>query len=257
MDDTGQNEKRYLGGSGGSISDVLKYIETMRADAQLHSEQCKKRPCERCDRWLCKYCSEPVDGAKTCDACEPVAQREALLSVTLSSIPPRYRWASGGWSPTLRARTGVTQERFASLLRNTRGNAVFVGASGAGKTSLAVALLCAWVAASPSERRGSVFVDASHLSRSRSRERLGSGESLDVRIARDCHLLLVDDLGCEQNDRDGALTDIVYWRSNYMRPTWFTSGIARNKNELIEKVGARYDGGFARRMLDGTVIDVA
>jgi DNA replication protein DnaC len=128
-----------------------------------------------------------------------------------------------------------------------------MGPTGAGKTSLAVAMLDAWVRLVPRKRKGSLFVEAAWLARSRARHKLGDGESPLVAQALSAPLLLLDDLGQEREDRDGCITDVVYGRSNADLPTWVTCGLATKDQTLeafTEALSRRYDGGFVRRIIE-------
>lgn len=238
--------------SGGAwVKGLIPDILAAQADAEAHASTCTDRPCERCDRFVCR-CGADVDGGKQCATCADATALTHALGLTRASIPPRFRWtidvapdllASRVKAPRALVDRGLDAPPSQSLL--------FTGQTGAGKTSLAVAMLDAWVRVDPYRRRGSLFVEASWLSRARARHRLGQGEAQLVADAIEAPLLLLDDLGQEREDRDGCITDVVYGRSNLDLPTWVTCGLANGDlSAFADHLSRRYDGGFVRRILE-------
>jgi len=232
-----------------SMPDLL----AKRAEAEAHEATCTDRPCARCERYVCG-CGAPAEGAKQCNLC---AMREVLakdIGLTRKSVPARFQWALDASVDLLATR--VQGDRAAlsrGILAPPSAGLLFMGPSGSGKTSLAVAMLGAWVKSDTGRRRGSVFVEASVLSRARARFRLGAGEAPLVEQCLSAPLLLLDDLGQEREDRDGCITDVVYGRSNADLPTWVTCGLTTQDQTLeafAAKLSARYDGGFVRRMIE-------
>jgi hypothetical protein len=237
-----------------TLGPTLRRVAEQQAAAEEHARTCTDRPCERCERYVCRSCPAPVDGSRECRACADAADRERYLRPTHQSIPPRFKWAIG-------ARPELVMERVrgsAELVRRglaspPASSMLLVGPTAAGKTSLAVAMLDAWVRAEPYARRGSLFVEAAWLARARARHRLGADEAPLVRDCLTAPLLLLDDLGQEREDRDGCITDVVYGRSNAELPTWVTCGLTTRDATLeafAEKLSQRYDGGFVRRLLE-------
>ncbi len=236
-----------------SLRDVLRLSAERQAEAEAHAASCTDRPCERCERFVCR-CGAPVDGSARCSACEDRARQDRWLAPTRGSIPARFKWAINAspdlvvsrvrWVPDL-VRRGLASPPSTSLL--------FMGPTAAGKTSLAVAMLDAWVRAAPYERRGSAFIEAAWLARARARHKLGDGDAPLVVDAMRAPLVLLDDLGQEREDRDGCITDVVYARANADLPTWITCGLASRDQTMeafAEALTKRYDGGFVRRVLE-------
>lgn len=236
-----------------ALGGVLERMQRMQADAEQHAATCTDRPCERCQRFVCKHCSAPVDGAKNCKACDEEATRAALLKPTRDSVPPHFRWALNATPETLRGRVQGNPDAIRRGLENPpSASLLFMGNTGAGKTSLAVAMLDAWVRLEPGKRTGARFVEAGWLSRARARHRLGEEAPL-MTSALTCPLLVLDDLGNEREDRDGCITDVIYGRSNAELPTWVTCGLALDKltvEAFAEVLAKRYDGGFVRRIIE-------
>jgi DNA replication protein DnaC len=237
-----------------TLGAVLERVQREQAAAEEHARTCTDRPCERCGRYLCRRCGAAVDGRKSCDACDLAAHHEALLEPTRTSIPPHFRWAYQVPLAQLQARVQAAPELVRRGLENPPSSGLlFLGPTGSGKTSLAVAMLDAWVRAAPGERTGALFVEATWLSRARARHRLGADEAPLVRAAMTCPLLVLDDLGSEREDRDGCITDVVWTRTNNDLPLWVTSGLASEEQTLeafAAAIARRYDGGFARRIIE-------
>lgn len=236
-----------------SLGKVLERAAKQAAEAEAHAATCTDRPCERCARFVCRRCSEPVDGAKTCKACDEADSLASLLKPTRESVPPHFRWAFDATPDALKGRVQGNPETIRRGLENPpSASLLFMGNTGAGKTSLAVAMLDAWVRLEPGKRTGARFVEAGWLSRARARHKLGEEAPL-VQSALTCPLLVLDDLGNEREDRDGCITDVIYGRSNAELPTWVTCGLALDKltvEAFAEVLAKRYDGGFVRRIIE-------
>lgn len=236
-----------------ALGGVFARMAKLQAEAEAHAAECTDRPCDRCQRFVCRRCSAAVDGAKTCRGCDAAESMEALMKPTRDSVPQHFRWAFDAADAALRGRVQGTPEMIRRGLENPPSTSLlFVGDTGAGKTSFAVAMLGAWVRLEPSKRAGARFVEAGWLARARARHRLGEEAPL-VQNALTAPLLVLDDLGSEREDRDGCITDVIYGRSNSELPTWVTCGLA-GKELTIEAFAAvlanRYDGGFVRRIIE-------
>jgi hypothetical protein len=237
----------------GDVAPAL--VARFRAEEQAaieHAAGCTARPCERCARFVCRTCETPVNGATQCRECSGAEWLAASMKPTTDSIPPRFQWAVNASHELLLSRVRGSAALLARGITSPPStNLLFTGETGAGKTSLAVAMLAAWVRAEPSARRGAVFVEASWLSRARARHKLGQGECELVETCFAAPLLLLDDLGQEREDRDGCITDVVYKRSSLDLPTWVTCGLAgADLGSFAEHLSRRYDGGFVRRILE-------
>lgn len=242
-----------------SLGGILERMKAQQADAEAHAASCTDRPCERCGRYVCRLCKQPVDGAKTCRACDEADYRTHRLKPTRDSIPSHFRWALDATPEKLRGRVQANAETIRRGLEAPPSTSLlFIGPSGTGKTSLAVAMLDVWVRLEPGKRSGARFVEAGWLARARARHRLGEEAPL-VENALQAPLLVLDDLGCEREDRDGCITDVIYGRSNADLPTWVTCGLQpeakpKDAEEALQLFAAvlakRYDGGFVRRILE-------
>lgn len=238
---------------GSVLGDVLERMKALQAEAEKHAATCTARPCERCQRYVCRECKAPVTGSDICEACWARDSLARLLRPTRESVPPHFRWAFEATVERLRGRVQSSDEMIRRGLENPPSTSLlFLGNTGAGKTSFAVAMLDAWVRQDPAKRTGARFVEAGWLARARARHRLGE-ESPLMTDALTCPLLVLDDLGNEREDRDGCINDVVYGRSNAELPTWITCGLAL-KEVTVEAFAAqlanRYDGGFVRRIIE-------
>lgn len=257
-DATGERREPAAPSDGGdwiksTLGDVFAKLADQQAAAEAHAAACTARPCVRCERYVCR-CGVPVDGVERCPACAAAAVTEGWLRPTTASIPARFRWATNPDRTELLARVKGAPDALARGLANPpSASLLFMGPTGAGKTSLAVAMLDAWVRLDPPRRTGAIFVEAAWLARARARHKLGLGEAPLVDEAMRAPLVLLDDLGQEREDRDGCITDIVYGRTNAELPTWVTCGLTTAEQTLeafAARLSQRYDGGFVRRILE-------
>ncbi len=242
------------------LADIVPAIMARQVEAEAHAAACTDRPCERCEKFVCR-CGKPVDGATECPVCTAESALKAQMRTTLASIPEDFRWALGASAATLRqlsSRTGkpcvgLDEAAIArALAAPPAQNLHFRGRVGAGKTTLAIAMLWAWVSAAPHKRRGAIYVEASELARARGGHSLGDGEAPLVARCLRAPLILLDDLGHEANDRDNAISDVVYGRARAAKPTWITTGIVADAdpNGFAAALADKYDGGFARRVVE-------
>lgn len=237
------------------LSDVAPaLVARFRAEevaAEEHARSCGVTPCERCDRHRC-CCGAVIVGSTMCPLCSAISLQSVALEPTVKSIPKRFAWAVNADRETLESRVrGPATLVLRGLTAPPSTSLLFTGPTGAGKTSLACAMLVSWVRADLSARRGALFVEASWLSRARARHKLGQGEAELVEQCLAAPLLLLDDLGQEREDRDGCITDVVYGRSSRDLPIWVTCGLPGGDLEsFAEHLSRRYDGGFVRRILE-------
>lgn len=245
-----------------ALGGVLERVARQHAEAEAHAAACTDRPCERCGRFVCARCGQPVDGRKVCEGCERADYLATLLRETRESIPRRFRqWVLGATPEEVRKRVqGPLELVRRGLEAPPSAGLLLLGGTAAGKTSLACAMLDAWVRQDPAARRRSIFVDSGKLSRARARFKLGADEAPDVVAAMRAPLLVLDDLGHETSDRDGCISDVVWHRVDEELPMWITTGLASNElpgkqpKEQLEIItralSQRYDGGFARRIVE-------
>jgi DNA replication protein DnaC len=207
------------------------------------------KPGESSEDWFRRNIGEmppPVDGTdEPADAPEQ-EQRRAALSALETTIPASYRWARFS-APELRQRVPAAALAWAEeAWRHDR--VCLMGASRAGKTSIAVAMLRCWVSHA---NRPAAFVHAYRLGVARILHPAGHGEPELVECAMRTPLVLLDDLGGERDHAHSALPDLLVERHAENRPTWITTGMTR------EQLVKRYGQGIVARVFErATVIRV-
>lgn len=193
----------------------------------------------------CLSCGVPTTGGADCfDCSEKRARIDQAIRSYHGTIPEGFRWAlqgvvNSGSSDLLRARV-ARLDRVSILAASQSRKLVLVGKSGAGKTSLAIALGRIWVRDNAKAAR---FCMAQDLASARRRSPLGK-EAPEVVEAMTARMLILDDLGTEPHEKDSAVVDTVFRRSAEDRPTWVTTWLAP------EAMAERYGEGFTRRVYE-------
>lgn len=140
---------------------------------------------------------------------------------------------------------------------NSVHNLVIMGATGAGKTSLACAYMTRALLAAEETGEGfeiakrMLFVSAFDLVRARAESRLGSGEPATLAAAKRASVLILDDVGAEPDDRDRLIADVVTSREANARRTIVTTWLTE------AQVAERYGGNVHRRMFLGARVTLA
>lgn len=192
----------------------------------------------------CKRCGEgTISPATVCEKCAEGDRRRRLIAGSLSTIPETYRWSRFD-APELASRVKVVSMIMRARSMRAQSTLVFIGASGVGKTSLAVATLRDRLEHAPDEK--AVFAPAWRLGIARARSE-DSDPGL-VRSASFCDLLVIDDLGSERNVPSNPVPDIIFERHAEGRATWVTTWMTHTD------VAARYGDGIARRIYGRAVI---
>jgi DNA replication protein DnaC len=204
-------------------------------------------------KWVtCKGCKQQVQ-MSPCWDCVKLTEEGSAESKAEErlGLPARFRWATID-SPELVARSKPTGRMgepvrvsdVAAQVRAWGGTAIaFVGPSGAGKTSLAVACI--------RDLPGALIVPAQELERARAEHRLGDGEARIVDRAIRARVLLLEDLGQGVTAQQSAIADVVNKRHDAERPTWYTTGLS------MAQIEARYGAGVRRRLTErGTAMIV-
>ena len=97
------------------------------------------------------------------------------------------------------------------------------------------------------DRDSFLYASAHELAKARSTSRLGEEPEVVERALR-CGLLVVDELGGEDERYGSAVSEIIYERHAWQRATWITTGVNS------ERLGQRYGGGIVRRISEGATI---
>jgi len=176
----------------------------------------------------------------------PRTRGKLALALLERTIPQAYRWASFD-APELSERVHAASVAIARS-SSAEPRVCLMGVSRAGKTTLGVAMLRAWVART--ERRAT-FVHAYRLGVARIQHPAGQGEPDIVETAMRAPLVLIDDLGGERDHAMNAVPDVLFERDAEGRATWVTTGLTR---EMLVK---RYGLGVVARIFErATVIHV-
>ncbi len=180
----------------------------------------------------------------TCAECQIAAairDERAALEPALESIPFDLRWATLD-SPALIGRVQVDASNspipFARTVSRS-SNVTLLGPAGAGKTSIACAILRVYLADRTidlNQRKRARFANARVMPSLRDRPELAEIERASV--------LVLDDVGGEENTATGRgmLARIISVRYEWARPTIITTAHDQNA------VRSFYGDGIARRM---------
>lgn len=245
---------------GGTLADILRATtanmarqqeahERHEAELAAHRAGCKAEECRTCERVKCYRCGAVKQGlGGLCVPCRDREKFERAKERVFASIPRRFRWAIDCNLSTLAERVKLPAERISSALAWAAGldavppSLALTGVTGAGKTSLAVALFSTWFARHRNE--GARFVEAIELGLARGRHPLGHDDPPAVLAAIAAPLLILDDLGAEAPMHADVVRQVLHARHNDDLPTWVTSGLTH------ADLGRRYDGGLARRIFE-------
>ena len=211
--------------------------------------------CPRCagSGWIFKT----VDGVEAVTRCTCDEETRAERFASRSGIPPLYANASTE-NFILPKDNPIAHRSLASVMLTVRTYArefpvvdksglMFIGETGVGKTHLAVAVLNSLI------QRGfeGVFFDyQTLLDRIRSGYDRSSG-SMDkeaYRLALDCEILLLDDLGAHRVTDwvEDTVASIITHRCNHRKPVIVTTNLPapgretnKAKDSLSDRIGAR------------------
>ncbi len=245
---------------GGTLADILRVTQANAAKQQeaherheaelaAHRASCVAEECRTCERVKCYRCGVVKQGlGGLCASCREREKFEHAKERVFASIPKRFRWAIDCNLTTLSQRVKLPPDRISAALAWAAGldavppSLALTGVTGAGKTSLAVALFATWFAKHRNE--GARFVTAIELGLARSRHPLGHDDPPAVIAAIEAPLLILDDLGAEAPMHADVMRQVLHDRHNDDLPTWVTSGLTH------AELGRRFDGGLARRIFE-------
>lgn len=214
-------------------------------------------PTVRRPHWCALCGAEAPYGETYCPPCRPKAledRKRALLADALESIPEAFAWCRLA-SPAL---ADVVPPAHLDAARSglDRSMVLLVGPKGAGKTSLAIAMLRARLDAAlapdadgdaVTRAAGARFASAFDLAYARADAQLGA-EPAALRAWKRATVLVVDDLGAEAKAHNSPVGELIHHRHAHALPTIVTTGF--NSKELTE----RYGDGIVRRLTDRALI---
>jgi DNA replication protein DnaC len=219
--------------------------------AEWEAEAAKPAPCPGCGGEstggsrpiLCASCKAAAETAKF-----EQARADRLASLARSWLrvcPARYAWADFA-APEMGDR--VKDPKAVALAQKANATtSTLVGGAGAGKTSLAAAMGRHRTMAGKSPW----WVRAVDLATARRAMKLGEGETELVRRALSADVLVLDDIGAEdQTQFSKVVAEVIHARHDDMLDTIVTTGFAE------KAIGERYGDGIARRLFEECVIQV-
>ena len=174
---------------------------------------------------------------------DPTPARTARLRRAIDllrrSLPPAYATCHLD-APELSGRVPVPAIGIGKIAYR-EDRVCLTGVARVGKTSLAVAMLRAWVEA---HGRVALFIPAHRLGVARLLHPTGRGEAELVDRAIEAPNVLLDDLGSERDVPSNPIADVIFERHAHDRPLWVTTGLTR------EALVARYGAGVVARVFE-------
>jgi hypothetical protein len=207
--------------------------------------------CRECTPSPCARCGAQATRRDGCGQCARAERWEAKARAL--HIPERFAWSSFAAEGLLASRVGAGKVAVDTARRSVdAATLVFVGPTGAGKTSLASATLRARFALDfdRRDRRSYAhrFVSAPAVAGSRATHPLGRGDAPAVVAAVAVDLLLLDDVGSEASRYSEVIAEIIHTRHDASRATWVTTGLTTSQ------IAERYSGAIERRIYEHATI---
>ena len=200
--------------------------------------------------WKCR-CGVELEFPGVCDACgEREERRRAVDRVMdrVATIPSHLRWATfESEELPLRCKAGLSQAQKAvkGLVAQKVQGVVLLGPVGAGKTSLACAMLRSLLD-TPLGFSGR-FCSAVRLAACRTDSGLGS-IPVELADAMAASVIVLDDIGQEPDRNAPVITETMQARYNDGKPTIVTTWLDPSE------ITTRYGAGTARRILEHSAI---
>lgn len=221
-------------------------IEQRQRELEEHRKTCTADPCDTCGRFKChRGCgTRVVREGSTCRPCWRKGKLAEWQRRAEQAIPQAFKAArlDAPWLVTLVGSKVIEDARDALASPRVAG----VGPPGSGKTSLVAAML----AASDFAERDSwpCWTSAHQLAKARALHPLGDGEAPLIVQALSADVLVVDELGGEDQRYASAVSEVLYERHAEARVTWVTTGVSP------KEIADRYGGGIARRVFEDAAV---
>jgi hypothetical protein len=230
-------------------------VQRATAVASLAADATPARRVFRCER-----CGVSIGrNAWACDACirQHLADlRSQKLAPARSSVPERHRTARFG-TRALGEYVRASESVLRGAMQLCSQRVVFIfGPAGAGKTSLACAMLHEVIEAGANLRcsaevleraRGARFAECYELSMARAKHALGRDTPPELADALRASVLVLDELGREDG-RNRDVEAVVSRRYRDSLPTFVTTWMTP------DEIRNRYDEGIYRRLCEGAAV---
>ena len=186
----------------------------------------------------------PGDGQPVVRLVEPptplsVDNASAFRAASMRSVPSAFMDCTFDDIETLSRRVKRPRAIELAERKMTTAGGLLFGHSGAGKTSLAVAVYRRFA-----DQGCGLFVSAYALAKARAITPLGKGEADVINRAISAHFVVIDDLGSEVAFHNSAIQEVIYERHAAGKGTLVTTWLS--SKELSDK----YGDGIARRIVD-------
>jgi DNA replication protein DnaC len=217
-------------------------IETLGARLVAHAEKAEAVRIANLPRTVCIDCGDPLRGPTLCGRCRRHREEMEQEMARYDSIPEAFRELTFG-SEALGARV-----RCAAAIESARRAidapwVILEGATGLGKTSLAAAMMRAWLATHRGPGENAYFAMGPRVATARAQHGFGRGEPEEVRRALGATLVVLDELPSEGPPSSfSTIHDIIYERHAARHQTFVTTWMNPKEAEL------RYGDGVKRRL---------
>ncbi len=232
----------------GSIRDVLNNVPGIPAELPPATKPCVGGCGTLVRLAWCKACLAREESG------ERLRDEQAELAPALESVPRSWRWSRLG-AALLHERVNGARALIADVMRVAPwpNGVTILGAGGRGKTSIAVAILHAWIESRVEipveERKTARFVSARMLPLAKGEHAAGRGGS-EYMSAITAAFVVLDDLGSEGDmpHARAAVADVLAERFAWERPTVVTTFLEE------PAIRQRYGDGIARRMFERPLV---
>lgn len=220
------------------MAELVDFFAAAQRDAAEHEAGCDtSKPCRRCSRAPCAGCQVLVVDARLCEPCAIADAARRRHARWCDLVPAKQHDVSLAAEWVVRTVPSHIRDRLTKAIPK---QLLLLGPAGAGKTSLAGAL-----ARRVHDRGREVcWFTAARLARARSLHPLGRGECPEMQKALGAPLLVLDELGFEQQHQSPLVAEVIYERHAEDMATWVTCGLEP------EQITTRYGGGIGRRLAE-------
>ena len=224
----------------------LDLLNALRTRAGLPALDCLPPPTKG---FLCPLCDAEMPvrvwACAPCRAKDRANIRAEVTSAALASVPAIFRSATVG---SERVRRFVAPAALAQAL-DARCSILIGGAAGAGKSTLAAALILRAINTDHPRAGSCRWAAADDVVRWHSEHALGRGTAPELAALERAELVVLDDLGAEHaTQTNPAIDALIHHRHRAGLRTIVTTGLT------IAQITTRYGAGIVRRLLDRALV---